>query len=360
MVAINEFRSLKKLEGEEKKSYLNNLTGAVLKAYNTPEMAIPIDSVCHLTHILGEADNVEIDLSTGLPNTMRILQIDRMSKDVKKELEELKSRISSDVKSVEGKSLEQMVVEKIKSKIYSFDTMAAEEIISESVPFYRILDTEFTLGDKMYMLKAIESNPFSLSPQITMNYDLSGEGWYVSRFTITGFDPKENKFTGYKFVLDLNRKGKKRLIDPENSRLKQGYEEILKKQFSIGDLDLMYKEFSDIKHTWLRSVIKSTLGPYWNRHTEEDTTLLGNILKEPSNAYVLNVSYETIETETDHGEDFKRTDTSKLKKTKGSYKISHPDIALKLKEFYKNDETVKVVGVDTNYGRGGGPGGVNG
>jgi len=360
MVAIGESRSLKKLEGEDKKNYLNNLTGAVLKVYNTPEMAIPVDSVCRLTRILGEADNVEMDLSTGLPNTMRILQIDRMSKDVKKELEELKSRISSDVKNGEGKFLEQMVVEKIKSKIYSFDTMAAEEMISESAPFYNILDTEFILRDKLYMLKAIESNPFSLSPQITMNYDRSDAGYYISRFTVTGFDPKENKFTGYKFVLDLNRKGRKRLIETENSELKQGYKEILKKQFSIGDLDLMYKEFSDIKHTWLRSVTKSTLGPYWDKHIEEATDLLGNILKEPSNAYVLNVSYETVETETDHGEDFKRTDTSKVKKTKGSYKIAHPDILLKLKEFYKNDETVKVVGVDTNYGRGGSSGGFSG
>ncbi len=360
MVAISEFRSLKKLEGEEKRNYLNNFSFAVSKVYNLAEVAIPILSVQRLARILGEADYVEMDLLTGLPNTMMILQIDRMSKDVKKELEELKSRICSDVKSGEGKILEQMVVEKIKSKIYSFDKVAAEEMISENMPFYNILDTEFTLRNKLYMLKAIESDPFSLSPQITMSYDLSGAGYYVSHFTVTGFDPKENKFTGYKFVLDLNRKGRKRLIDTENSEFKQRYKEILKKQFSIGDLDLMYKEFSDIKHTWLRSVTKSTLGPYWDKHVEEATDLLGNILKEPSNAYVLNASYETVETETGHGEDFKRTDTSKLKKTKGSYKISHPDIALKLKEFYKNDENIKVVGADTNYGRGGGPGGVNG
>lgn len=343
MVAISEFRSLKKLEGEEKKNYLNNFSVAVSRVHNLQEIAMPILSVQQLIHILDEADHVEIDLSTGLPNTMRILQIDQMSKDVKKELEELKSRISSDVKNGEGKSLEQMVVEKIKSKIYSFDTVSAEEMISENMPFYNILDTEFTLRDKMYMLKAIESNPFSLSPQITMVYDLSDAGYYVSHFTVTGFDPKENKFTGYQFVLDLNRKGKKRLIDTESSRLKQGYEEILKKQFSIGDLDLMYKEFSDIKHTWLRSVTKSTLGPYWDKHIEEATGLLGNILKEPLNAYVLNVSYATIETETGHGEDFKRTDTSKVKKIKLSYKISHPDTEYKLIEFYKGDENIIVI-----------------
>jgi len=342
MVAIAEFKSLKKLEGEDKKIYLSNLTSAVSIIYNTMEFkAVPLNAVSRLTHILGEADCVEIDLSNGLPNTMRILQIDRMSKDVKKELDELKSRMSSDVKNEEGKSLEQLIVEKIKSKIYSFDTMVAEEITSEKLPFYNILDTEFTLRDKLYMLRAIDSNPFTISPQVWFNCDYSASNYYVSRFTVTGFDPKENKFTGYKFVLDLNRKGKKRLIDEEKHVFKQGYEEILKKQFSTGDLNSMYKEFSGIKHTWLRSVTKSTLGPYCSRHT--DMMNLDKIFKDHPNAYVLNISYETRETENGHGEDFKRTDTSKLKTIQGSYKISHPDIALKIKDLYKNNNTVKVV-----------------
>lgn len=341
MVAIAEFRSLKKLEGEDKKNYLDNLQNAVSRLYHMSEMAMPQISVQKLVNILGEAGSVEVDVSNGLPNTMMILQVDRMSKDVKKELHELRSRISTGVNE-EGKSLEQLIVEKIRSKIYSFDTMAAEEIISESAPFYSILDTEFTLRDKLYMLKAIEANPFDLRPQIKTEYTSTPDGYYISKLDITGFDPKENKFVGYRLVLDLNRKGKKRLLDLDKGALKQGYEEILKKQFSIGDLDLMYKEFSDIKHTWLRKITKSTLGPYCDKNTGM-TSLSENIFKDYPSAYVLNVSYDAIETETGHGEDFKRTDTSKVKKTKLSYKISHPDIAYKLKEFYKGDENIILI-----------------
>ncbi|MBM3199797.1 hypothetical protein FJZ53_02580 [Candidatus Woesearchaeota archaeon] len=361
MAEKNEFQSLKKLYGAEKDDYLAHLSDAVMKTCHTPDIALPITAVNQLTKILGQADCVEIDVYTGLPTTMRILQIDMMAKDVKKELQDLKSRLSSGSKADEEKTLEQLIVDKVKSKIYSFDTLASEEIASENVPFCDILSSEFTLRDKLYLLRAIESNPFMLSPQISMNYDMSAAGYYTGKFSVAGFDSKANKFAGYKFYVDFTRKGRKRLIDEENSKLKQVYEEILKRQFATGNIDSLYKEFSDIKQVWLRKVTRSSLASYHDKNNVEFSGLPKSMFKDNPNTYVMDVSFESIETMNGHGEDFKWTDKSKTQKLNLSLKVPHADITKLVKKFYENDKSVALLGEDlTKYGTGGGPGGING
>ncbi len=364
MVAIVEFKSLKKLEGAEKGNYLSNLNiAASIASSNIEEATIPLPLISQLTSILREADCAEIDLTNGLPSAMSVLRIDQIGKNVNKEMQDLKSRVSTDVKD-ESKSLEQLIVERIKSKIYSFDTLAAEEMSSEDAQFYEILNPEFTMRDRLLLLKAILSNPFSLKTQVKIDYFMAGAGYYRHNCIITGLDPKENRFTGYKLIMNTYDKGHKRIINfnKDNTAALFRHEEELKKHFSTGDLSQMYREFSDIKHMWLERVVKSDFGPYSDKNTGEvvGLALPEDVFQGNPDAYVLNVSCESINTIAEINRDFKRTDTKQVKRNKTEYKITHPSISQKIKDFYKNDENVKVVGADTRYGRGGSSGGFSG
>lgn len=335
-------KALKKLVGEEKINYLKNLNSAVGK-YSSQTFPY-FHTIPHLVHILTEPDYVEVDTSNGFPSTTSMLGIANMSKDIKKEFQDLKSRMSSGNKEDEEKSLEQMIVERIKSKIYSFDTLAAEEFKTEGTPYCDLINTELTLRNKLYLLKTIENRPLSLDTSLVSNLGSSGNQAYSGVLQFTGFDPRENKFVDYK--IDIMFYYRKKIIDSESREdIKPKYKEILKKQFSIGNIDSMYKALADIKHLWVAKITRSTLGPFCDKNTGEipGIKLPENLFKNHPDAYVLNVSTETIDTSMELPESFKRTNTAQAKKINMVYRVVPQDISDKMVDFYKGDGSIKVV-----------------
>lgn len=339
-------KNLKRLEGEEKKVYLDNLNAAVLMAEISLLECKPLyRNLGDLIAILHESKDLEISLSDGLPNTINILGINTVKKDIGKELEELKSKIVSGLKKEhEGLDIEQMLAERIKSKIYSFDTVIADEMKAENAHLYEILNTEFTLGGRFYFLKAIEAHPFTLDTVISKQINYYQEV-YAGYFELAGFDSKQNKFGGYRFECKFPHKLKKKLFDDERN-FKAKHERLLKNNFLNG-IDTLYRVIvSDInKRLQISKVSKITVGPYADKHTGEleNLPVPENFFEDHPEAFVLNI---TVEDATPiHKERLYEWEIPEYKLEKRSmvYRFcTEGHTRLKLINFYKEDENVKV------------------
>lgn len=360
---MEPIKNLKKLKGEEKKSYLNNLSTAVNILGETIQSYEHMrQNFCSLIQIIGNSAYVEVDCSTGMPSTPSILGVNAVKKNIERELDELRSKISSGVKESDGKSLEQMLVKRVKSKIYSFDTFTAEGMQLENAPFHEILNTELALRDRLYFLSAVrDTSPFSLDVGIAGRLVLAGEGLYGGNFELIGFNPCQNRLTSYNFKINFPPKNRKKLFwdavhtkgiedlkifsvrcEDTHFRFKDKYEELLKKNFLAGDIDSMYSAVSQIKHLWLAEVSRLTFDFYHDKNTGclED---LKRFFEDCPEAFVFNVSEEKVVALEDHSKDFKKNRATDIEKSKIIYKICPEEFVQNLREFYKGDKSIKVL-----------------
>lgn len=331
----------KKLEGEEKKAYLNNLRSAVKGIQPIVPAYLPrgylLSNFEGMVSALEELNSFELDPSNGLPSTIDVLKVDSVKKNIDKELQDLKAKLfcQQDDKCL---SLEQKLVERIKSKIYSFDTFVANEMLSEGTPLHELLNTEFVLRDRLYFLKAVGNNSFTTEAGI---YNSPSRN--TNSIELSGFDPKENKFCGYKISIHFSDKDRKKLFEKhDTTKLKSKYDEILKKNFQSGNLDAMYKEVFGIKYLWLACASRVTLGPYYDKHTGTTLPIPEGIFQNNPEAFILNLSCEVIEPLEDHSQDYRKNKKTEIKKTVFESKFVHKDIASQLKEIYQGNENIKV------------------
>lgn len=332
---------LKKLEGEEKKAYLSNLRSAIKLVKPNIPAYLPWEYLSTnfegLISALEEMNSFELDPSNGLPSNIDVLKVDNVKKNIDKELQDLKAKLFCQQED-KGLSLEQKLVERIKSKIYSFDTFVADEMLSEGTPLYEILNTEFVLRDRLYFLKAVENNHFTT--EIKIHNSPSRD---TNPTETSGFDPRENRFCGYKIRIHFSDKDRKKLFEKhDTTKLKSKYDEILKKNFQSGNLDTMYKEVAGIKYLWLVCASRVTLGPYYDKHTGTTLPIPEDIFKDKPEAFILNLSCETIEPLEDHSQDYRKNKKTEIKKTVFESKFVHKEIASQLKEIYKDNENVKI------------------
>lgn len=343
---MDKDKFLKKLAGEEKGAYLRNLLNASLNvsdcmdntSIKTQSSYGPLHKkLFSLIKILEEGKDVEVDLSTGLPSIVSMLKIDNIGKSIEKEKQDLKSKLSSQVKISEGKESSQMLVERIKSKIYSFDTFAAEELRSEGTQFHELLNAELALRDRMYLLSSVSQYQFTTDPEkIIQSGDSRG------LFYITGFDSRENRFVSYLLQASF-LSHRKKMFENEYSeyhKLKPKYDELFVKHFLAGDADSMFKAFLDTKRFWPEQISKTIVGPYLDYSIKESVDGMGGYLRNPGD-FVLEVSWENVAPSDsfEHYEEHKKTGITKENLT---YKITSKDLFAKLTELYKGDETVKV------------------
>lgn len=337
---IDKDKFLKTLAGEEKVAYLRNLLNASLNVsnYMDPTTYDPLHKrLFSLIKILEEGKDVEVDLLTGLPSIVSMLKIDNRGKNIEKEKQDLKSKLSSQVKNSEGKEASQMLVERIKSKIYSFDTFAAEELRSEGTPLHELLNAELALRDRVYLLSSVSQYKFTTDPEKIIKSDESRGLFYI-----TGFDSRENKFVSYLLQTGFLSHRKKMFEENEHSaygKLKSKYEDLLVKHFLAGDADSMFTAFLDTKRFWPLQISKIILGPYID-YSIKEAEGRGEYLKSPGD-FILEVSCEMVSPSDsfEHYEKHKKTGISKKNLT---YKITSRDMLAKLTELYKGDETVKV------------------
>jgi len=321
--------NLIKLEADKKDSYLNNLDAAAKMAESYLKCGGLFKNFQDLISILYKSSLVEVDCSNGLPSKTSMLGANIIKKDIDKEFEDLKSKISSGVQNKHGDpNLEQMLVERIKSKIYSFDTFTADEIKSEGINFHEILNTEFTLRNRLYLLEAVKASSFNLDG-ININCNKRN-----GNIEVIGFDSRHNVFLGYN--IDFSYSGPK----AENKifgfvkgihGLRPKFEKKIKENF-LEDVTEMYKIFSNIRNIRTDKIVKITLGPYADANTGEveNLPLPENFFKEYPDAYVLDVSMERIA-----GKEVNR----KVYK----FCLKNRDSRKKLKDFYKDDESVEVL-----------------
>lgn len=360
---MEPIKNLKKFKGEEKKSYLSNLNTAVnILGEAMQSYKHMCQNFCNLIRVIGDSAYVDVDCSTGMPSTPSILGINAVKKNIEKELDELKTKISSGIKEKEGKSLEQMIVERMKSKIYSFDTFTAEEMQLENTPFHEILNTDLALKDRLCFLNAVrDTSPFSLDVEIAGRLVLVDEGLYEGNFELMGFNPCQNRLTSYNFKINFLPKDRKKLFwivgniggiedlkifsarcEGGKLRFKDKYEELLKKNFLVGDMDSMYSTVSQIKRLWLAEVSKMTFDFYHDRNTGciED---LKKFFEDCPEAFVFDVSEEKIVALKDHSKDFKKDKATDIEKSKVAYKICPKEFIQNLREFYKGGKSVRVL-----------------
>lgn len=349
-------KNLKKLKGEKKEAYLSNLDKA------TDVLSESVKVYTHMYYnfrglikILDSSAYVDVDSSTGMPGTTSIIGVNTVKKDIEKELDELKSKVSSGIKEKEGKGLEQMIVEKMKSKIYSFDTITAEEMQSKNTPFHEILNTDLALKDRMHFLNAIkESHLFSLDVEILGRFESVNDRLHKGNFELMGFNPGENRLTSYNFKINFLSKDKKRLFtkhegaafyltcEGNHLKFKDRYEELLKRNFSAGEIDSMYSEVSPIKYLWLAEVSKITFDSYQDKNTG-NIGELEKFFEECPEAFVFNVTEEKIAALEDHSQDFKKNKATETKKSRIVYKLCPAEFVPKLKEFYQGDENIRIL-----------------
>lgn len=331
----------KELEGEEKKAYINNLRSAIRLTPTVPSHPSCVYLLSNfegLISALEEGNRFELDPSNGLPSTIDVLKVDNVKKNINKEIQDLKAKLFCQQED-KGLSLEQKLVERIKSKIYSFDTFVADEMLSEGTPLYELLNTEFVLRDRLYFLRAVEANNFTTEVKI---YNSPSRN--TNSIELSGFDPRENKFCGYSISIRFSDKDRKKLFEKhDTTKLKSKYEEIFKKNFQSGNLDTMHKEVSGIKYLWFVCASKVTLGPYYDKHTGGTApSSPEDIFKNNPEAFILNLSCETIEHLEDHSQDYRKNKKTEIKKTVFESKLIHKDIASQLREIYKDNENVRI------------------
>lgn len=340
---MDKGKFLKKLAGEEKKTYLKNLFNASSNmpkytdydTYNTYDRLH--NKIASLIKIMEEGKDVEVDLSTGLPSIVSMLKIDNIGKNIEKEKQDMKSKLSSQVKNSEGKEAPQMLVERMKSKIYSFDTFAAEEFSSEGTPLHELLNAELALRDRMYLLSSVGTYKFTTDPERVIKSDSSSGIFYI-----TGFDSRENRFVSYLLHTSFLSHKKKMFEENEYSaygKLKSKYEDLLVKHFLAGNADSMFTAFLDTKRFWPKQISKTVVGPYLD-YSIKEAEGMSEYLKSPGD-FILEVSCETVSPSDsfDHYEKHKKTGITKKNL---AYKITSRDMLAKLTELYKEDETVKV------------------
>ncbi len=342
-----------KLEGKAKDHYLSNLDTCRLylqekaenlnkysvlsknitadgylwlgKTYNFPMQKPDIlQNIKGLISILHQKPQVEVSLATGMPAASMLMAIDYAGKNIDDELKELTSKISSGFaeKKDSKLTLENMLISRIKSKIYSFDTPAAESLQAEGKPLHEIIAPEITLRDRKYFLDAVKKNNFSIDSDIpttaaivdrkSLNVDDCGyflnKIYYllVCDISFTDYDFTQGSFSKsiIRFFVD-EKKAKKIFLSPLGDIhediaeipgvLRPKYQKILGNAFKSRNIDLIYKHASDIRYFHPQEVMKLTLKRFYDANT--DNASLGlpeNFFRDYPDAVVMDVASERI------------------------------------------------------------------
>ena len=287
-----------------------------------------LQNIKSLISILYQRPQIEVSPATGMPATPMIMAIDYAGKNIDNELEELTSKVSSGFAKKNDKELniENLLIERIKSKIYAFDTPAAELLQAEGKPLHEIIAPELALRDRNYFLDAIKRNDFSIENDIPRaaaiidrlahdSYGISKTNideisnnnlkFFVSDLNFTGYDFMQGSFSKSILRVFVNEKKakkiflskdvKKKEIEETNAELRPKYQKILGEAFKRGSIDHLYKDASNIKYFYPWDIMKLTLKRFYDANT--DSASLGlpeHFFRNYPDAVVMDIASERI------------------------------------------------------------------